>query len=305
MKRLCLICLALALLLCGCRGQVATGPEASPTDSPAPTPVLAFFGASNQPWCQDLAEGVGDWCGREGWELIEYDCVGLDSTQAVQVDDLLRSGGADLAVLCAVGSQEELEARTDALTKGGVATVTLSHRPMDKPEKALCHLGPDREGFWSAASVFFRWEEEKAQVLLLRDTEDDPLEEGAAQALEATGAAVLEEVYTWGDVGYAQMFLALALDNHSGASGVLCFSRTGALGAREALDEAGRDDVRLLCLDDTKALRELVEQGELDALATVNARALTERLEEALTQAAQGQTPESKPLGVELWEGET
>ena len=296
-----LLTLALALELRGYQSGEGAEPDPSPSPSLSvePAPVLAFFGASNQPWCEELREQTADWCRETGWELVEYDCLGLETTQDVQVDDLLRAGKAELAVLCALGAQESLDAKATALAEGGVAVITLSGSPLEPPEDALCHLGPDSDSFWGAAARFFRSEDGAPRLILLRDSSGSELENAARDGLEGVEATVLEEVFTWGSADYAQQFLTEALDRQNRVDGVVCFSRTGAQGARAALGGTGRrGEIPVLCMTASQTLWDDLERGVLDGLATLDARAGAEALEQALTQACQGKVPVGGTLPV-------
>lgn len=316
MKRLRTACLAMVLALAltlaltlafslglwGGERPGATTPGPSPTPSSEPAPVLAFFGTSTQPWCQSFRDGAADWCQREGWELLEYDCLGLESTQAIQVADLAYTQGADLAVLCALDGQESLAANVAALADRGTRVITLSGSPLDHPvpEGSLCHLRPYSADMLRAAAAFFQGElGENTGVVILHDMETAPLELAARSTLEEGGVRVAEETYTWGSVDFAQMFLTDVLARHGDVGGVLTFSRTGAQGARAALEEAGRlGEVKVLCLGGSQELLDDLEHGELDGLVTLAPQGADE-LDKALTQAAQGKSPTGGALSVE------
>lgn len=304
MKRLWLICLALTLALCGCEllapAEPTSGPTPSPTPTPDPAPVLAFFGSSTEDWDQALREAAADWCREVGWELVEYDCLGLETTQAVQVDDLERGGGADMAVLCAV-SPSSLEENAAALAGRGVRVITFGDSCLEGPRRSLAHLAPDSPDTLLTIAAWFRQEtEEPAGVVILHDVETAPLEALAREALEEAGVQVVEETYTWGSVDFAQIFLADALARHSNVGGVLTFSRTGAQGARRALDEAGLDGVKVLCTDCTDALRADLEEGTLDGLVVLETQGVADKLKQALTDVAAGKRPGSVPLAMEI-----
>lgn len=304
MKRLWAVCLALTLILCGYEVWKTAGPtSASPSGSPTPpepasAPVLAFFGSSDQKWYEPVLDGAADWCEREGWELVEYDCLGLADTQALQVDDLARGGGADMAVLCAV-SRSSLEENAAALARRDVKVLTFSHSPLgplERPQGSLAHLAPDSGETLQTAAAFFRAElEGDAGVVILHDMETDPLEALAGSRLTEEGVSVLEETYTWGSVDFAQTFLADALARHSGVGGVLTFSRTGAQGARLALDEAGLEGVKILCMDCADELLADLEAGRLDGLVAPGGSAAA-GLQAALNDVAAGKSLGSVPL---------
>lgn len=306
MKRLWAVCLALtlALGLCGCESWGTAGPSPSPSPTPArdPAPVLAFFGASAEPWQEELRDGVAEWCDREGWELVEYDCLGWESTQTVQVDDLARSGGAEMAVLCAV-SQSSLEKNAPTLAGRGVKVLTFCDSPSgptERPQGSLAHLAPESEEMLRVAAAFFREEmAENTGVVIRHDVETEPLEEPARAILEDAGVSVLEETYTWGSMDFAQTYLADTLSRHSNVGGVLTFSRAGAQGTRSVLDAAGQEDVKILCMDCTEELLTDLAEGGLDGVMALPAQGTAAQLQAALTDVAAGKAPGNVRLNME------
>lgn len=314
MKRLTAFWLALCLLLglsLGLWGWRAwergrTEPSAPPVESSPNAPTLAFFGASTQPWCQDALAAAEEWCGQRGWALVEYDCLGLEATLALQVDDLAKSGGADLAVLCAVTGRESLEENALALKDQGLTLISLADRPLGPQEVPAWvrgqHLGPYSEHILDTAAAYFREElAPETGVVVLHDVETDPLEAAAVSALEDGGVRVAGVTYTWGSVDYAQALLGDLLGGREDIGGVLCFSRTGAQGARAALVGAGlADRVKVLCLDGGQELLDDLERGELDGVLTLAADDLAAELADALDRAAQGEALDRVSLAVEV-----
>lgn len=315
MKRRAALWLCLCLLLCLGLGLWRSGragvgkaptPSVTPSEGHQSAPVLAFFGSSEEPWCQAALEAAEDWCGREGWALVEYDCLGLETTLALQVDDLASSGGADMAVLCAVNGRESMEETTLALRDQGLTVISLADSsllgPLEVPAWVRGHLGPYSEHILGATAGYFR--EELAAgtgVVVLHDVENDPLEAAAPAALEAAGVPVVGRTYTWGSVDYAQALLGEVLLYQNDVGGVLCFSRTGALGARAALEAAGRADrVKVLCLDSARELLDDLERGELDGVLTLREDDLAAELTDALDRAVRGEALGRVPLAVEV-----
>lgn len=312
MKRRTAVWLALCLLLCLALGlwshrvweREGAAPSAGGSSGPArPAPILALFGSSTEPWYPAARDAAAAWCGREGWELVEYDCLGLEATLALQVDDLAKSGGADLAVLCAVTGRTSLEENAQSLTAQGLTVISLADSPLgplEVPAGVDCHLGPYSQHVLDTAAAFFQ-EQPDAGVVILHDVETDPLEAAAASALGAAGVRVAGSTYTWGSVDYAQALLEDVLRDQSGVGGVLCFSRTGAQGARAALAEAGlADTVKVLCLDSSQELLDDLERGELDGVVTLEEDGLAAELADALDRAARGESLGRAPLAVEV-----
>lgn len=309
MKRSLALCLLLCLCLCGCQPQVE--PE-TPTPAPSgePAPVLAFFGDSGEPWSEAALEGTRAWCGRSGWALVEYDCLGLADTLALQAEDLARLGGASAAVVCAVAGEESLTETALALSKDGTRVLTLSETPLtgqEVPAGSLCHLEPEADRVLAAAAGVF--EETLAPgtgVVVLYDVGTLPLESAAAPALAGAGLPVAEESYTWGSVEYTKTFVGEILERRGDVGGVLCFSRTGALGARAALEDAGlAETVTILCLDSSRELQKDLERGTLDGAMALSEDALAKELDDALTGVTRGETLGKRPLAVEVRRGDT
>lgn len=303
----CLL-LCLALSLWGRRGveREPSPPSVAPSENSRSASVLAFFGSSTEPWYQAARDGVADWCAREGWELVEYDCLGLEATLALQVADLAKSGGADLAVLCAATGRESLEENALALEGQGLTVISLGDSPLgplEVPAGVKGHLGPYSEHILDTAAAFFQGEPDLgAGVVVLHDVETDPLEAAAVSALETAGVRVAGATYTWGSVDYAKALLEEVLLYQRNVGGVLCFSRTGAQGARTALAEAGLEDtVKVLCLDGAQELLDDIERGELDGVLTLREDGLSTELADALDRVARGETLGRVPLAVEVW----
>lgn len=304
-KRTLALCLLLCLSLCGCKDGRARPSVPAPAASGEPAPVLAFFGDSGEPWSQAALEGTRAWCGREGWELVEYDCLGAASTLELQVDDLERGGGAATAVVCAVAGRESLEETALALSRQGAKVMTLSGTPLGPlgvPAGSLCHLEPDPTQAAGAAAALFRETLEPGTgVILLYDVGTLPLETAALPALAGAGVPVAEESYTWGSVEYTQTFVQDILARRSDVGGVACFSRTGALGARSALEEAGlADRVAILCLDGSEELQKDLERGTVAATMELSEDALAKELDDALTGVTRGERLGKRLLTVEL-----
>lgn len=305
MKRSLALCLMVCLCLCGCGARRARPHIPSSAPAPQSAPVLAFFGDSGEPWSETALEETRAWCGREGWELVEYDCLGSAATQALQVEDLGRSGGAAAAVVCAVAGRESLEENALALSEQGAKVLTLSETPLgalEVPAGSLCHLEPEADQVLTAAANAFRETLGPGTgVVVLYDVGTLPLETAAVPGLTEAGVSVAETAYTWGSVDYTKTFVQDILARRADVGGMLCFSRTGALGARGALEEAGlADQVAIFCLDSSEELQEDLERGTVTATMEFPEDTLEKELDEALAAVTRGETLGRRPLAVEL-----
>lgn len=297
-----LLALALTLTLGLALGRWSPR-EARPSLAPAPTAerpqvTLAFLGSSVDPWCAPLYDAVEELCRERGWGCVSYDCLGRTDSQAGQVEDLLRGGGVQVAVLCPAEGGAELDGWTQALDRAGIRTVTLSARtgaPANGREKA--HIGVPEEDLLAAAAECFA--EEPGGVLLVSDVAEDPRVDAAYRAFEEAGVPILEEGRTWGGVELARDYVAQALERHPNAAGVVTCSRTGALGTAQALEEMETTTLKTLCLTCSPALLEDVAQGRLDMALTPTVTQAAEALAEALPRVVRGETPGLIPLEVQ------
>ncbi len=301
-QRLCALCAAVVLAVC-CLGLVRLlgtpgAPELLPVPSAAPDerPVLALFGASTDPWWEELSDGLDRWADEQGWALLAYDCRGNPTAQKGQVEDLVRREQADVAVLCGVGDGEQLAGCAQTLSEAKVPVIVLSRRSVGDVEGAACRVCPeDGEPYGSIADWFGR-----GGLLLLADVPDDPEVETAREALEDSGARVLDWGACWGGEEYAADYLTRALGSFPGADGVVAFSRAGALGAKDALD--GRD-VPVLCLEYGPAVEEDLALGELDAAVEVSAQEALRALETCIPKVRSGDAEALYPLSVHIRTG--
>lgn len=285
MKKLLALCLGLTLCLCACARRESVPALAPRTAAPAPEGTLALFGNWSDSWYAPICQAGSDWAGERGWAVVCYDYAGWESTLELQVDDLERRGGADVAVLCAGEGQDWQDRWAAALAGQGarVLTVTNNSALRQSPE-ARGHMGPGSQALAKAAEEYLR---NGPGAVVLRDTLDSPLEE---QTVRALGPAALVETYTWGDAEYAQAAVLDALTLCPTAGTVLCFSPTGVRGARAALDRWG-DGVSILALGESAQLWETLEEGGLDALAAVEAQEAAQKLPGTLDQLSRGRDP--------------
>lgn len=289
------VALTLALLLAGrLFWALWPAPLAGEPAQPSPTvtsqpqgQTLALLGSSADPKCAPLYRSLEKWARANGWAFISYDCQGWAVSQKGQVEDLLAHEEVDVAVLYAVGSQEELDGWAKALHDGGCRVITLGQAASSQGEEYVdCHISPDAEALAKAAAklVSGHW------VLLQVDLPGAPSVSATLAALEKAGLEVAEYGACWGQSQYAREYLAGALERHPGVDAVLCLSREGAQGAREAVDARRQSGtVSVLCLDCTPGILEDLTLGGPDAAVGVSLRETTDQLIQAIPKVAQGE----------------
>ncbi len=293
------LCAAVTLAVC-CLGLVRLlgtpkAPDVVPAPSAAPDdrPVLALLGSSADPWWEELSDGLDRWADEQGWDLIAYDCKGSPTAREGQVEDLVRTERADVAVLYDLGDDAQLAGWARTLSQAKVPAVVLSRRSVGGVENVACRVCPeDGEPFAAIAGYF-----PGGDLLLLADLPDDPAVETAREALEDNGLRALDYGACWGNEDYAADYLTRALDRFPGIDGVVAFSRAGALGAKGALGDA---DVTVLCLEYGPAVEEDLALGQLDAAVEVPAREALRALETCVPKVKSGEGEAFYPLDVQI-----
>ncbi len=301
-QRLFALCAGVVLAVCGLGLARLLGapkaPEVVPAPSAAPDdrPVLAFFGDGTDPWCQEVSDGLDRWADEQGWALIAYDCKGSPTAQKGQVEDLVRTEQADVAVLCPVGDEEQLTDWVETLDGAKVPVIALSRHSLEGVEAVACRVCPEAGEPYAAIAQWF----DRGDLLLLADLPDDPGVETAREALEDGGGEVLDYGACWGNADYAGDYLDGALERFPGVDGVVAFSRAGALGAKDAL---GNADVPVLCLEYGPAVEEDLALGELDAAVEGSAQSALQVLETCIPKVRSGEAEAFYPLNVQIRTG--
>lgn len=297
-------CAALVLLLLvigglsGIQDRSASTPEPPPTPTPRETVgVAAVFGTTGDPFCAAYLSNLEELCEAGGWRLIQYDCVGRTNIQQGQIEDFLKNETADVAILYAVGEQEELEARAKALYKHcPVVTVGRPVRPVAKRYVAA-HVGAEANGQIKALCGYFNESRPKVEkVLILLDLPDEE-REARKQTFEDGNVAVLDENYTWGDKIYAERYLETGLELFPEADAIVCASRNGTQGALNSLHQKDlRSTVKIAALDYDQSMAEDLALGDLDAAAVLSPKEMAEAVAELLPKALKKEKIEEKPL---------
>lgn len=302
MKRRYILAVALALALAlAARLFWAFWPalpeEGTPPPSPAVSPqaqsrTLALLGSSADPQCAPFYHSLEAWARANGWAFLSYDCYGWSTSQKGQVEDLLAHEKADVAVLYAVGSQEELDGWAKDLYDGGCRVITLGQSAGKDGEAYVdCHMGLSAQALSRAVTdrMIPDFLGQRREVLLVVDVPEDPSAQRALDALGDTVLNVVEYGACWGQSQYAREYLEGALERHPHVAAIFCLSHAGAQGAREALRLGGwGEDTAVLALDCGPELLEDVALGEVDAAAGLSLEETAQQLTQAIPRVAQG-----------------
>lgn len=298
----CCAALVLLLLVLGGLSGVQDRSFSTPEPVPTPTPretvgVAAVFGTTDDPFCAAFLSDLEALCEAGGWRLIQYDCVGRANIQQGQVEDFLKNETADVAILYAVGEQEELEARAKALYKRcPVVTVGQGVRHVAKRYVAA-HVGAEEDGQIKALCGYFQESRPKVkEVLVLLDLPDEE-RKARDQAFEDGNVAVLDENYTWGDKIYAERYLETGLELFPEADAIVCASRNGTQGALNSLRQKDlRSTVKIAALDYDQSMAEDLALGDLDAAAVLSPKEMAEGVADLLPKVLKKEKIEEKPL---------
>lgn len=277
---------------------------ARPASAPAPSPsvapetqVVVFFGAASDPFCAPFYSALEELCGSQGWRLVSYDCRGYAVNQTGQIEDFLRTGTADVAVLYSVLEQDDLHTQVKALHKVcPVITVGQEVEPVAK-RYVNAHVGTDEtERLRTLADYFKDNLKRNKGVLLLCDVPDAAAERLYEQTLSKEKITVLGKNYSWGDAVYAQRYLN-SVDSFYDVGGIMCTSRHGTVGTATTLGEKKlRDRIKIASLYYEPAMADDLALGDLDAAVAVAPKEAFDVLAELLPKVVKGETIEEKTL---------
>lgn len=278
--------------------------SARPASTPAPSPsaapetcTVAFFGATSDPFCAPLYAALEELCGARDWRLVSYDCRGYAVNQTGQIEDFLRTGTADVAVLYSVLEQDDLNDRVKELHKAcPVVTVGQAVERVAK-RYVSAHVGTDETERVRVLADYFKDNLKRDKgILLLCDVPDAAAERLYEQTLSKEKVTVQGKNYSWGDAVYARRYLD-SVDSFSDVGGILCTSRHGTAGAAATLGEKKlRDRIKIAALSYEPAMADDLALGELDAAVAVAPKEAGELLAEVLPKIVKGETVEEKTL---------
>lgn len=295
--------LVLALLLLRPLFDVILFPAApeQPSPSPAPSPAapaVAFFGASTDPFCAPLYDGLEELCRTEGWRLLSYDCRGNAKSQKGQMEDFLRTETADIAVVYSVLEQSELNVQVKAL-RGTCPVVTVGSQAGALGKRYVAaHVGGAETGRTAALCEYFKTQRRGTwEVLLLADLPDEAAEELYRREFSKENVTILDKNYTWGEKFYAERYLKTGLDSFPQADAIVCTSRHSTAGALSSLRERDlRGAMAIVSLFYDPAMADSLALGDLDAAVALAPKEALERLTELLPKVLKQEKIEEKSL---------
>ncbi len=275
--------LALGLSACG-----PTPAEPTPAQAEEPQGRLYYLGSAADPLSELLFDRLEDWARSANWAFVSYDCRGMETTQAGQIDDVTRRETPGVAVLYPVGQPAAQDEAVKKLSKADFAVITLN-RPCGAFARGYvsCHIGLKEEDVLPAAArmVNDALGRRDAGYIRLSDYWPDPQGDALAQAL-FPAYHLQGEGYTGGRREYGTLAVEDLMDSEDAVPDFLfSMSQAAALGAADATEDSDTwADVPVFALQGDMTGAKEVAYGRLAGTVCVSPQDLTERLLDAIPQ---------------------
>ncbi len=262
---------AVWLLLAGCTASERPGGSPRPQGEPEPDAVIGVSVLTlSNPFFIELAGSIEEVAGKHNYKVLvtggEQDPVRQDH----QVDDFITKG-VDAVILCPCDSKA-VGASIVKANQAGIAVFTCDIASMSDQGEVVCHVATDNFGGGrAAAQAVIEMLRGRGKVAILNHPriesalmrEQGFLEEIKEKGPEITVAAILPG---GGEKEMSYNATNDLLQSHSDLDGMFCINDPSALGAAQALKEAGvADRVRIVGFDAQKPARQAVKEGRLYA----------------------------------------
>lgn len=262
--------------------------------------TIAYLNVTDSlaPWPQYIKEDFQAICDENGWTLIGYDGQGDVNTQTDQVASVISDGEADLALLFCVDSEAGTTYVQD-LTDAGIPVITFGSDVTEgddgTAENVKCFVGPDQYELVNlVASYAIEQQGDEAQNYIV-------LAGWEGQYDYVARTAALEEIfadtqYTMvGDVQYcgasrdtAMESTTTLLTSNSDVDFIMALSDEFALGARQAVEEAGLN-IPIYSVETFVETLPYIEDGSIAASVTMTSQAVADKLAEVIPSVMSGE----------------
>ncbi|MDR3335674.1 MAG: sugar ABC transporter substrate-binding protein [Treponema sp.] len=297
-----LICM-LVTVLTGCRRKSA---EASANGSQRGQDSKEFHVAyaavttSLAPWVVALANEFGEMCKRNDWKYDIYDGEGNPTVQTEQINSIISDGDVDMVVLFPVDGEVGVQYVKD-LTSAGIGVITMgSDVAADGQALVKCYVGPDQAGMVNIATDYVKeiyGPDKPLNYVILSgfDVQYDYIlrEKAVNDGFAGTKYNQLAVSYCGASRDVAMEKMANYLVTYNNLDFVACLSDEFALGAIQAIDEAGKTgQIMVVSIECFKASIPMIKEGKLAITVTMTGRNTILRLEEVLKAYLRGETPD-------------
>ena len=257
---------------------------------------------SEAPWIGVLWDAMEAICEENGWELDALSADGVPATQEEQIDTLL-DGDPDYFVIFP-GDANMADDWVKKIHNSGIPVITLG---VDTTEAVTnyvsAYVGPDQEALASQLAMdmieangataelnvvaISGWEFQEDYILR---------EQGYEKTLSYfSNYTLLATEYAGASRDEAKSIMEDYLDTYGedGIDAVMCYDVEFAMGALEALEDAGLDgDIQIYCITGSDEVYEAVEDGLITEVATFSAEELAETCASVISGLENGTIPD-------------
>jgi ribose transport system substrate-binding protein len=287
--------------LTGCRGKSANAPVAgsqSAQESKKFHVAYAAVTTSLAPWVVALANEFGEMGKRNGWEYDVYDGEGNPTVQTEQINSIISDGEVDMVVLFPVNGEVGVQYVKD-LSAAGIDVITMgSDVAADGQSLVKCYVGPDQVGMVNITTDYIKetyGPDKPLNYVILSgfDAQYDYIlrEKAVNDGFAGAKYNQLAVSYCGASRDVAMEKMANYLVTYDNIDFVACLSDEFALGAIQAIDEAGKTgQIPVVSIECFKASIPMIKEGKLAITVTMTGRNTILKLEEVLKAYLKGET---------------
>lgn len=267
-----------ALLLILSMGLISCAKPAggTPEDNPVPQEeeeeeeIVSYkFGFScismENPYYETLEASIREAIEESGSTLISRDPKGDSTAQIQQIRDMI-ADGIQAIFLCPVDWEKIAPALTE-LKEADIEIINLDTQVQDR-EEVDAYVGSDNINAGVICGVkLIEAAPDGGQVVILECTTQNSIIDrinGFEETIAGKGFEVVERSETGGKKDEAKTQMARILKEQDHITAVMCGNDQIALGALEAIEEAGRSEMMIYSVDGSPKLKqELAKDGSL------------------------------------------
>lgn len=265
-----LLILSMGLISC------AKPPGGTPEDNPVPQEeeeeeeIVSYkFGFScismENPYYETLEASIREAIEESGSSLISRDPKGDSTAQIQQIRDMI-ADGIQAIFLCPVDWEKIAPALTE-LKEADIEIINLDTQVQDR-EEVDAYVGSDNiNAGVICGEKLIEAAPDGGQVVILECTTQNSIIDrinGFEETIAGKGFEVVERSETGGKKDEAKTQMARILKEQDHITAVMCGNDQIALGALEAIEEAGRSEMMIYSVDGSPKLKqELAKDGSL------------------------------------------
>lgn len=261
--------LILSMGLISCAKPAGGTPEDNPVPQEEEEIVSYKFGFScismENPYYETLEASIREAIEESGSTLISRDPKGDSTAQIQQIRDMI-ADGIQAIFLCPVDWEKIAPALTE-LKEADIEIINLDTQVQDR-EEVDAYVGSDNiNAGVICGEKLIEAAPDGGQVVILECTTQNSIIDrinGFEETIAGKGFEVVERSETGGKKDEAKTQMARILKEQDHITAVMCGNDQIALGALEAIEEAGRSEMMIYSVDGSPKLKqELAKDGSL------------------------------------------